>query len=126
MPISLTTDLDDILVTTSPGVTITGQITYEGTPPAAQIGANGQAQQTVRVSAQLPDPLNGGMVPTPPGVMVGQDLAFTLKGLLGEFLLRANGPGQYLKAVQGAGGEAPPGQGDRVTIVMTTQASTLE
>src|SRR5262249_52704516 len=33
VPISLTTDLDNLLITTGPGVTITGQIVYESGPP---------------------------------------------------------------------------------------------
>jgi hypothetical protein len=131
VPITLTTDLDNLLITTAPGITITGQVVYDGTPPAAQLGANGQSQSTVRVSAQMGDPQNSGGLPTPPPVVVAQDMTFTMKGLMGEFLLRANGQGQFLKAVQLNGTDITdtPHEfkaGESVTIVMTTQASTVE
>lgn len=131
VPITLTTDLDNLLVTTAPGITITGQVVYDGTPPAAQLGANGQTQSNLRVSAQLGDPQGAGGLPTPPPVQVAQDMTFTMKGLMGEFLIRANGPGQFLKAVQLGGTDITdiPHEfkaGESVTIVMTTQASTVE
>jgi protocatechuate 3,4-dioxygenase beta subunit len=131
VPLTLTTDIDNLLVTTSPGITISGQVVYDGTPPASQLGANGQAQSTVRVSAQMGDPQSGGGLPTPPPVTVAQDMTFTMKGLMGEFLIRANGPSQFLKAVQLNGTDITdiPHEfkaGEAVTIVMTTQASMLE
>jgi hypothetical protein len=128
VPLSLATDVDDILVTTSPGATITGQVVYDGAPPTPQ---NGQTQTTPRVSAQVADPQNSFNLPTPPGVQVSPDLTFTMKGFMGEFLLRANGFNQYLKMVQLGGEDITDTphefkQGDRVTIVMTTRGSTIE
>ena len=78
--------------------------------------------------------MNGGMVPTPPSVAVGQDFTFTLKGLMGEFLRRRQfGPGLIPEGLCRDPGaktsptrRIEPKQGDRITIVMTTQASTLE
>jgi hypothetical protein len=131
VPLTLTTDLDNLLVTTATGITITGQVVYDGTPPASQLGANGQTQTNVRVFAQLGDPQNAGGLPTPPPVVVAQDMTFTIKGLMGEFLIRANGPGQNLKAVQLGGTDITdiPHEfkaGESVTVVMTTQGSTVE
>jgi hypothetical protein len=126
--LSLTSDVDDILVTTGPGTTITGQVVYDGDPPTPQVGVS---QTTPRVSAQVADPQNSFNLPTPPGVQVSSDLTFTMKGLMGEFLLRANGINQYLKAVQLGGQDITDTphefkQGDKVTVVMTTRGSTVE
>ena len=129
IPLSLTNDVDDILVTTKPGATITGLVVYDGPLPTP---VNGQSQTTPRVYATFPEPQNFGGFPTPPSVLVSpSDLTFTMKGFMGEFLLRANGPNQYLKAVQLGGEDITDTprefkQGDRVTIVMTTRASTIE
>src|SRR5262249_56802856 len=63
--------------------------------------------------------------------LVAPDLTFTMKGLAGEMLLRSNAPNTYLKAVL-LGAEDitdTPREvktGDRVTIVMTSRAATLD
>ena len=129
IPITLTSDLDNLLVTTSPGVTITGQIVYDSGPP--QLAAN-QQSTPLRVTAQFADNDGMGMIPSPPPAVVGPELTFTLKGLMGEYLIRGNGPGQYLKAVLLGGADdiidTPHEfkQGDRVTLIMSTRSSTLE
>lgn len=129
VPISLTTDIDDLLITTSPGVTITGQIVYEsGAPPLLP---NGQPAPLPRINAQQPDPMNFGGLPTPQGVQASADLTFTMKGFMGEYLIRANGAGsQYMKAVQLNGEDITDTphefkQGDKLTILMTGKASTI-
>jgi hypothetical protein len=126
--LSLASDVDDILVTTGPGTTITGQVVYDGTPPTPQAG---QSQTAPRVSAQVADPQNSFSLPVPPGVQVSSDLTFTMKGLMGEFLIRANGINQYLKAVQLGGEDITDTprefkQGEKITVVMTTRGSTVD
>jgi hypothetical protein len=130
VPISLTTsDIDDLLLTTNAGATITGQIVYENGPPPPL--PSGAPAQPPRINAQSPDPQNFGGLPTPQGVQASADLTFTMKGFMGEYLIRANGGTQYMKSVQ-LGGEDitdTPHEfkpGDKLTIVMTTRASTIE
>jgi hypothetical protein len=102
VPLTVGADVDDVMILTSPGATITGQVVFEQGPPA-----------------QMPQ------------AVVSPDLTFTMKGMLGEFVLRGSAPNQYLKAVT-LGGEDitdTPREfktGDRVTIVLTSRASTLE
>jgi len=70
-------------------------------------------------------------VPPPPPVTAAPDFTFTMKGMMGEYLLRGGTQGQYLKAVM-LGSEDitdTPREfksGERVTIVMTSRASTVE
>jgi len=129
VPISLTTDIDDLLVTTSPGATITGQIVYESGAPA--LLPNGQPAPPPRINAQMADPMNSAGLPSPPGVQAAADLTFTMKGFMGEYLIRANGGGnQYMKAVELNGEDITDTphqfkQGDKITIVMTSKASTI-
>jgi hypothetical protein len=130
MPLSINSDLDDVLVTTSPGATITGNIVVEGTLPQPASGAPGAPQ--LRVSVAFGDPEGSMGQPMPPPAQVSPDMTFALKGLSGPVLLRAFGlPQTYVKTVQ-IGAEDisdTPHEfksGDRVTIVLTTQASTLE
>lgn len=128
MPLTVNTDLEGILIATAPGATVTGQVVFEQGPPTL---APGQASFQMRVSANQADPMNNMGMPSPQPALVGPDLTFTLKGVTGEYLLRSSGPGQFLKAVM-LGTEDitdTPHEfknGDRVTIVMTSRASTLE
>lgn len=130
IPLSLNGDVDNLLITTKPGATITGQVALDGPPPTVMPGQN--ATSIVRISAQQPDPQNYMGMPMPPPVTASAaDQTFTFKGLMGELLLRANAPGQYLKSIA-AGGEDITDtphefkQGERVTITMTTRVGTLE
>ena len=71
------------------------------------------------------------MTGPPPPAVASPDLTFTLKGLMGEFLLRSNAPDQYLKSVTLGGADITdtPREfktGDKVTIALTSRASTLE
>jgi protocatechuate 3,4-dioxygenase beta subunit len=122
VPISITTaDLENLLVVTSPGATITGQIVFEQGPPPNV--------QTLRVMA-IPNEQDGsGMSPQP--AVVQPDLTFTLKGLIGEMLLRTGVPNVYVKSISVGADDITDTPRefkaqDRVTIVMTTRASTLE
>jgi hypothetical protein len=129
VPISLTNDVDDLLVTTSPGATITGQIVYESGPPTPL--PSGAPAQPPRINATPPDPQNFGGLPTPQGVQASADLTFTMKGFMGEYMIRANGGNQYMKSVQLNGQDITDTprefkDGDKITVVMTTRASTIE
>ena len=130
VPISLTNDLDDVLITTGPGATITGQIVYEnGAPPPLP---NGQPVPLPRINAVTPEPQNFGGLPMPQSVQASADLTFTMKGFAGEYLIRAGGgAGLQLKSVLLGADDITDTphefkQGDRITILMTTRAATIE
>jgi hypothetical protein len=117
-------DVDNVMVMTTPGVTIAGQIVFEQGPPSA---ASGQ----VRVMATPGNPEEMMGVRSPQPALVTPDLTFTMKGLLGEFLLRASGPNQFLKSVTLGGQDITDSPrefkaNERVTITLTSRASTLE
>jgi hypothetical protein len=125
MPLTIVgADVDNLMVMTSSGVTITGQVVFEQGPPSATSG-----QVRVMATVGNPDEMSGLQSPQP--AIVKPDLTFTMKGLMGEFLLRTGAPNQYLKSVT-LGGEDitdTPREfkaGDRVTITITSRGSTLE
>jgi hypothetical protein len=128
MLISVMSDVDDILVTTSPGATIAGTIQFENGPP--QLTGN-QASFQMRVNAMPADPEGNIGANSPQPALVSPDLTFTMKGLAGELLLRSGAPNNFIKAVF-LGAEDitdTPHEfktGDRVTIVMTSRTSTVE
>ena len=126
VPISIAADVEDVLIATSPGATITGSVTFDGGPP--QLPAN-QASQ-LRVFAQVSDPDTNFGGPSPSATLT-PDFTFTMKGLAGEMLLRLGVPNNSVKAIMlGAEDIADTPHefktGERVTIVMTSRASTLE
>jgi hypothetical protein len=128
LPISINADVDDVLVTTSPGVTITGNVVFENGAPEL---APGQKAMPIRVTATQGDPAGSIGAPLPPPALVNPDFTFTMKGMSGEFLLRAGAPNNYLKSVQVGGQDITdtPHEfkaGDRVTLVLTSRASTLD
>ena len=117
-------DIDNVLVMTTPGVTITGQVAFEQGPPSAM-----PPQMRVIATAGNPDEMSGMQSPQP--ALVKPDLTFTMKGLLGEFMLRASAPNQYLKSVMVGSEDVTDSPrefkaNDRVTINLTARASTLE
>jgi protocatechuate 3,4-dioxygenase beta subunit len=121
---NLAADVDNLMVVLTPGATITGQVVFELGPPA-------QTPQGMRISASFgnPDDMRGMNMPT--AALVSPDLTFTMKGLLGAFVLRTGTANQFLKAVM-LGGEDitdTPREfknGERVTVIMTSRASILE
>ena len=125
MPLTIVgADVDNLMVMTSPGVTITGQVVFEQGPPSAMSG-----QVRVMATVGNPDEMPGLQSPQP--AVVKPDLTFTMKGLMGEFLLRTAAPNQYLKSVTMGGEDITdtPREfkaGDRVTITITSRGSTLE
>ena len=127
MMLTINTDLDDILVTTAPGATITGTVVFENGAPQLPTGT-----LQMRVSA-TPGDVDGSLgMPLPQPALVSPDLTFRMTGLAGEVLLRGGAPQNTLKSVQLAGGEditdTPHAfkNGERVTIVLTSQAATVE
>lgn len=128
MLLTVSSDIEGLMLATAPGATITGDVVFEQGPPQVQPG---QTAPVVRVNAQIADPENNMGMPGPQPATVTPDNTFTLKGLMGEFLLRGNAPGQFLKRVM-VGAEDitdTPREfknGDKVTLVMTTRASTVE
>jgi protocatechuate 3,4-dioxygenase beta subunit len=128
MPVSVNSDLDNILVTTSPGATITGNVVFENGPPQLP-PAQQSFQMRVNVSVGDAERMTGA--PMPPAALVAPDLTFTMKGLSGEVLLRSSAPGNVLKAVLVGGDDITDTphefrSGERVTLVLTSRASTLE
>ena len=128
MPLSVASDLEGLVVTLSPGATITGQVVFEQGPP--QLPAGQQSFQ-MRVTATGGDlESNVGLNP-PPAALVSPDLTFTMRGMHSELLLRSGGPGMFLKSVTVGGRDVTDTPyefktGDQVVLTMTTRASTLE
>jgi hypothetical protein len=104
-------------------------VVFEAGPP--QLPA-GQSSFQMRVNATPGNPSDMIGVPTPPPAFVSPELTFSMKGMMaGEYLLRASAPGQFLKAIlMGAEDitDTPRAfkDGDRVTVVLTSRASTVE
>lgn len=128
VPITVNSDLEGLLVMTSPGATITGQVTFEYGPPELPPG---QQSFQMRVTGMMGDPAGSMGMSSPPPALVTPDLTFTMKGLHGELLLRSNGPGMYLKSVTVGGRDVTDTprefkNGEQVTLVMSTRAATIE
>ncbi len=117
-------DLDNVLITTSLGVTISGQIVFEqGVPPA---GLN-----NMRVMAVALNPEDSAGLPSPTPAPVAPDLTFTLKGLMGEYGLRTSMPNEYIKKITANGEDITDvvrefKSNERITITLTARASTIE
>lgn len=128
MSLTVASDLEGLTLVTAPGATITGEIVFEQGGPQLQPGQNAPA---IRVTAQMGDPESNIGMPGPQPATVTLENTFTMKGMSGEFLLRGNAAGQYLKRVM-LGAEDitdTPREfktGDKVTLVMTSRASTVE
>jgi len=124
LTLTIASDVDNLMVATSPGATITGQIYFEQGPPA-------QMPQAMRVSASAVNPEDMIGLPTPQPAVVSPDLTFTMKGMSGEYVLRVGAPNQFLKAVMLGAEDITDNprefkNGDKVTLVLTSRASTLE
>src|SRR5262249_1984608 len=115
--------------TTGPGATITGLVVYENGPPSPL--PSGAPAPPPRINVSPADPQNFSGLPMPQGGQASADLTFTMKGFMGEYLIRASAGNQYVKAVQLNGQDITDTphefkNGDKVTIVMTSRASTIE
>jgi len=124
LTLNVAADVENLMIVTTLGATITGQVVFEqGQPP--------QMPQGMRVNASFgnPDDMRGMNMPT--AAIVSPDLTFTLRGMLGAFVLRTGAQNQFLKAVM-LGGEDitdTPREfknGERVTLILTSRGSTLE
>src|SRR5262245_18646473 len=129
VPVNLTGDIDGLTIVTGPGTTITGQIVFQDGPP--QLPPNTPPNFQLRVSATPGDPENMMGIPNPQPATVGSDQTFTMKGMMGEYLLRIGMPNQYLKSVTLSGDDITDTprefkNGDRVTLTLTSRASALE
>jgi protocatechuate 3,4-dioxygenase beta subunit len=129
LPLTINSDVEGIVVMTSTGATISGQVVFEQGPPQL---SPGQPSLQMRVNATPGDPSNMTGMPGPQPGLVAPDLTFQLKGVMpAEFLLRSSAPNQVVKAVM-LGAEDitdTPREfknGDRVTIVMTSRTSIVE
>ena len=117
-------DLDNLMVVTTPGVAITGQVVFEQGPPTMTAGS-------VRIMATVGNPEDMSGMQSPQPAVVRPDSTFTMKGLLGDYMLRASGPNLYLKSVTVGAEDITDSPrefkaGDRVTITLTSRASTVE
>jgi len=125
VPISIAgADVDNIMVTTSLGTTITGQIVFEGAPPTANA-------TTMRVFASTLSPNDMAGMPSPEPGTVTADYRFTLKGLMGEYVLRTGIANQFIKSVTANGEDVTDvahefKASDRVTITLTSSVATIE
>jgi hypothetical protein len=126
VPLTVSSDLDNVVVMTMPGVTITGRVVIEQGPASPSPGA-------IRVTAVVGGFENSLMLGRPPQpVLVGPEQTFTMRGLMGEYLLRVAAPNLYVKSVTLDGGDDvtdTPHEfkaNDRVVLTVTSRASTLE
>jgi hypothetical protein len=85
----------------------------------------------MRVFASASSPNDGAGVPSPPPATVAEGYTFTMKGLMGEYMLRTGVVNQFLKSVTVNGEDVTdvPHEfkaSDRVTITLTSRVSTIE
>jgi hypothetical protein len=129
VPISIgNADVDNLTVVTSLGVTVSGRVVFEEGPPTVQANTGMNA---MRVMAVALSPEDSAGIPSPPPATIAEDSSFTLKGLMGEYGLRVAIPNQYMKSVTVNGQDVTDvphafKSSDRVTITMTSRASTIE
>jgi carboxypeptidase family protein len=117
-------DVDNIMVTTSLGTTITGQIVFEGVPPTGDL-------TNMRVFASASSSNDAAGVGSPEPATVTAEHRFTLKGLMGEYVLRTGIQNHYIKSVTANGEDVTDvarefKASDRVTITMTSVVATIE
>jgi protocatechuate 3,4-dioxygenase beta subunit len=128
MLIAVNSDLENLMVTMTPGATVTGQVVFESGPPQLPPG---QQSFQMRVTGMSGDPEGNIGLSSPPAAVVTPDLTFTMRGLHGDLLLRSTGPGMFLKSVTVSGRDITDTphefkNGEQVTLVMTTRAGTIE
>jgi hypothetical protein len=124
VPVTVTADVEDLVVVTQPGITVGGQVVF--------MDGEGRPAGTVRVSVQSGNrlPMFGPM----PGATVGEDWRFTLANLAGPVLIRAGLPdGWALKGVMLGSTditdtpvEFRKDHSGHLQILVTTRASSVE
>jgi hypothetical protein len=120
VPITIIDDLDGVNVLLRPGVTVTGEVIFEGQAPRSLAGlyvrsVPGRPQGTVALSTQPQ-----------------ADRSFALEQLFGPTLVRADGlPGWHLKAVLHGGRDITDqpiefnAGGPQLQVILTDRASVL-
>jgi hypothetical protein len=109
-----------------PGATITGRLVIEQGSASPSPGPI----RVMAVAASSEDSMMFRMSPQP--AIVGPDQTFTMKGLMGEHVLRVAAPNLYVKSVAIDGGDDvtdTPHEfkaNDRVVMTVTSRTSTLE
>ena len=116
-------DVENVLVMTGSGVTIAGQVVFEQGPPPTP----GQ----IRILTIPGDSEDRSGLQSPQPVVAKPDGTFTIKGLMGEFMLRTAGGDQHLKSVTVGREDITDSPRefkatDRVTVTLTSRVSTLE
>jgi protocatechuate 3,4-dioxygenase beta subunit len=117
-------DVEDVAVMLRPGTTISGQVVFEEEVPASVI-------KQLRVTAMMATPEEPMGGPSMEPGQIKPDNTFTLKGLMGEYLLRAYAPNAYIKSIT-VGGEDISDTArefkptDRIVITMTSRGSIIE
>jgi protocatechuate 3,4-dioxygenase beta subunit len=124
--LTVASDLDNVIVMTLPGATITGRLVIEQGPASPSPGPI----RVMAVAASSEDSMMFRMSPQP--VLVGPEQTFTMKGLMGEHVLRVAASNLYVKSVTLDGGDDvtdTPHEfktNDRVVMTVTSRVSTLE
>ena len=124
-PVTVAGDVENLSVVLRPGTTITGQVYFEQEPPASAL----TQLRIMATSANPEDGIGRGLMPSP----IGSTRTFTLKGLIGENLLRLIAPYQniYLKSIAADGEDITdtPREfkaSDRIVVTLTSRASIVE
>lgn len=125
VPISIVSaDVDNIMVVTSLGTTITGQIVFEDGPPTGDTN-------NMRVFASAATTNDSAGVTSPEPSTLTSDYRFTLKGLMGEYIVRTGISNQATKSVTVNGEDVTDTphefkSNDRVTVTVTSRLAVLE
>ena len=121
VPLRVYDDIEGLTIRLQPGVTIKGQVLFEGIAPAPL-----PTMYVRSVSARY-----GSRSGAPSGVMPAPDLSFTLEHQFGPTLIRADPPpGWHLKSVLHDGRDVTDeptefGEAARVQVVLTQRAASL-
>jgi protocatechuate 3,4-dioxygenase beta subunit len=126
VPLTVSANIDDLVVVTQPGSTIAGRVVFaEGAPPAAA--------GRMRIMTQVP--VNSYSMGSTPSADVGGDQHFTLRDLFGPYYIRPANlpPGHVLKAVTLDGRditdtliEFKPEHDRRLQVVLTRRTAILD
>jgi hypothetical protein len=125
IPLTVASDIDDLVIVTQPGASVTGRVVFaEGAPP--------EPLTNLRVTTQPVE--RNAMYGPPPNATVGADMQFKLGDLFEPQLVRITGLGSRyaVKAItlgqtdiSETGADFKTAQG-RLEIVLTSRVSTLE
>jgi hypothetical protein len=117
-PVSVSTDVDGVVVRLRPGVDVAGQVIFD-TPPTGSL-------LSLRIR-----PMEGPGASQSPGIQVKDDASFVLEHLFGPVLLRAEGwPGWQVKSVLYGGRDITDeptelAPGTELRVILTDRLGTL-